>query len=458
MSSRPRGRCSGEMVLETSRGSFASGPAGRKYCEAQQCGWVIRLPDDDIVVIEFTRAVLECAYDSVSGTYYDALAVYDGATSDSPKLEDVSCLAPPPLVVSSGRYASVFFSADELFDYAGFAAEYTSGAAYCGAIDKCGECAESRACSWCAGSATCVPKAGPKSTCGGELTRGPAACCPANRAGPACAECARGHYGEDCAACSCDVGQSCVDGRLGDGACVCGAGKVDCACGITALKVFTSNNPSCVLLDLDPPNEDTCDDAKVLNWQLSHGAITNSSADGLGGVVGHSFSTVPLPLGTLFARADVTTLREEAVVTVDISIDGLNQTLAADHDFFPTQAGVTTLVTIRVADAGAAGDAASRCPRSSEFTLELARPRSADLAITEQTFSIFSDDLTRLVRARPSPAPARVGLCATWRRLSVSAHVAAPHPARPRGRSRRTRSTRSSRRARRSTSRAWSCP
>ncbi len=449
------------MVLETSRGSFASGPVGptwvgRRYCEAQQCGWVIRLPDDDIVVIEFTRAALECAYDAASGAHYDALTVYDGATADAPKLQDVSCLAPPPLVVSSGRYASVYFSADELFEYAGFAAEYTAGAAYCGAIDTCGECAESRACSWCAGSATCVPRAGPKSTCEGELAREPAACCPANRAGPACAECARGYYGEDCAACSCGLEQGCVDGRLGDGACVCGAGEVDCACGITALKVFNAVDPHCVLeFNRDPPNEGACDDNRLYEW---NSPFIRDESGAVSGLVDHSFPTVPAPVGTLFARAVVTTAREDAAVEVDVSIDGLNQTLASDGDFFPTQAGVPTLVTIRVTDVGDAGDAALRCPRSSEFTIELARPRSADLAISEQKFSVYSDDLSRLVRARPCPASAAVGLCATRRRLSVSSHVAAPHSARPRGRSTATRSTRGSRRATMHTCRAWCSP
>ena len=59
--------CHGSRRLEAASGSLQTTPVGKDYCVKQECGWLIRVPSDDIVVLSFGRFALECGINATSG-------------------------------------------------------------------------------------------------------------------------------------------------------------------------------------------------------------------------------------------------------------------------------------------------------------------------------------------------------------------------------------------------------
>lgn len=132
--------CHGERTIEATSGSIASSPPGKRYCFNQACAWVLHTPVADILVLRFTRVALECAIAREGGDFFDLARVHDGATAHAPMLAQVTC-GTAPTVHSSGQHLFVSFSSDDLFNFAGFSADFSSGADYCAAFSSCGGCA-----------------------------------------------------------------------------------------------------------------------------------------------------------------------------------------------------------------------------------------------------------------------------------------------------------------------------
>jgi len=224
-------RCSGAKLLTAPSGALQSTPVGVKYCSWQDCMWHISLPEDDIIILSFSRLSLECVV-GASGAF-DYVKVYNGATPQSDELASFHCNSFSTLV-STGPNMLIHFHSDELYNFNGFAANYVSGEALCSPISDCGECTTNTWCSWCRSSERCVPNAGPKALCSdGNGWPLDATCCPAGRAGADCERCAANHYGATCTACDCStVGGVCGDGLQGDGVCTCKPGFSGATCDV----------------------------------------------------------------------------------------------------------------------------------------------------------------------------------------------------------------------------------
>ena len=116
---------------------------------------------------------------------------------------------------------------DDLYNYAGFRAEYTSALEYCGHVTDCGTCGNMSLCNWCRSSHQCLPTRGSTVSCASEAwVDSPGAsihsCCPTGWAGANCDACAPNHFGPSCTPCPCnELGGTCDDGLTGSGACTC---------------------------------------------------------------------------------------------------------------------------------------------------------------------------------------------------------------------------------------------
>ena len=224
-------RCTGGRLLTESSGTFRSGPPGQRYCSWQQCQWHISIPTDDVIVVSFSRFSLECITRS-DGAAYDYVKLYDGATANAPLLHTFYCNT-YQTVVTTDRDLLVHFYTDDLFNFDGFEATYSSGVGYCAQHTTCDTCSASSICGWCLESHTCLPATGPQAVCAlpasGAIASGgwaanASSCCAAGWAGAQCSRCAPGYFGSTCAPCLCGAGGTCDDGITGVGTCSCAAG------------------------------------------------------------------------------------------------------------------------------------------------------------------------------------------------------------------------------------------
>jgi Zn-dependent metalloprotease len=124
--------CSGTNTLNTSDfGTLTDGSGSSSYCNNMDCMWLIQPPQATSVTIDFIAFDLEAASDD-GKTIYDAVEIYDGATTASPLLGRYTGSNLPPSVTSSGGSILVHFYSDLDIAKQGWSANYTSATTtYC---------------------------------------------------------------------------------------------------------------------------------------------------------------------------------------------------------------------------------------------------------------------------------------------------------------------------------------
>ncbi len=117
--------CSGTTTLNTSDyGTITDGSGSNNYCNNQDCKWLIQPPQATSVTLNFTAFDLEAA--ASDGTIYDAVEVYDGATTSAALLGKYTGSNLPPAITSTGGSMLVRFVSDLEVNKQGFTATYTS--------------------------------------------------------------------------------------------------------------------------------------------------------------------------------------------------------------------------------------------------------------------------------------------------------------------------------------------
>ena len=246
-------RCSGGRTLTDATGIIRSGPPGQRYCSWQQCQWHVAIPTDDVIVVTFSRFSLECMT-THDGTAYDYVRLYDGATDLAPRLATFFCTT-YQTVVTTDRHLFVHFATDDLFNYDGFSATYSTGVLHCGGHSTCSACSANPHCAWCLESHLCLPSTGPQAVCTASVLTGPDSapwarnateCCDVGWSGAQCTVCAPGYYGATCAPCACaSPGGTCNDGISGDGACTCSTGWDGTLCDACSADHWGANCTAC---------------------------------------------------------------------------------------------------------------------------------------------------------------------------------------------------------------------
>jgi len=105
--------CSGSQTLVASSGVFSDGRSN--YSPNTACSWLIQLGSP--ISLSFSSFNTEVGYDFVR--------VYDGATSSSPRLVELSGASTPPSVLATSGTMYVEFAADSSVEAAGFVAAYS---------------------------------------------------------------------------------------------------------------------------------------------------------------------------------------------------------------------------------------------------------------------------------------------------------------------------------------------
>jgi Zn-dependent metalloprotease len=118
--------CSGTTTINTSDyGTVTDGSSGNNYCNNQDCEWLIQPPNATSVTLNFTAFDLEDA--STDGnTIYDAVEIYDGATTGATLLGTFTGNNIPQTLTSSGGSLLIRFYSDLVTNKQGWSANYTS--------------------------------------------------------------------------------------------------------------------------------------------------------------------------------------------------------------------------------------------------------------------------------------------------------------------------------------------
>jgi len=118
--------CSGTTTINTSDyGTVTDGSGGNNYCNNQDCEWLIQPPNATSVTLNFTAFDLEDA--SVDGnTIYDAVEIYDGATTGATLLGTFTGNNIPQTLTSSAGSLLIRFYSDLVTNKQGWSANYTS--------------------------------------------------------------------------------------------------------------------------------------------------------------------------------------------------------------------------------------------------------------------------------------------------------------------------------------------
>ncbi len=118
--------CSGTTTLNSSdNGTVSDGSGANNYCNNLDCRWLIQPPQAKTVTLKFTEFELE-EPSSDGKTIYDAVEVYDGATTAAPLLGRFSGSNLPPSVTSTGGNMLIRFYTDMGVVKQGWSAYYTS--------------------------------------------------------------------------------------------------------------------------------------------------------------------------------------------------------------------------------------------------------------------------------------------------------------------------------------------
>jgi Zn-dependent metalloprotease len=120
------GYCSSVSTLNTNdNGIISDGSGTNKYCNNQNCEWLIQPPQATSVSLSFNSFDLEPK--SADGfTIYDAVEIYDGINSSAPLIGKFTGNAIPPYITSSGGSLFIKFYSDLGDNYQGWEASYTS--------------------------------------------------------------------------------------------------------------------------------------------------------------------------------------------------------------------------------------------------------------------------------------------------------------------------------------------
>ena len=124
--------CSGVTTLNTSDyGTITDGSGLNNYCNNQNCSWLIQPPQSTSITLNFTNFDLEEPSED-GNSVYDAVEVYDGATTSAPLLGRFSGNNIPPSLTSSSGSMLVRFFSDMSVTKSGWSAYYTSTSpSYC---------------------------------------------------------------------------------------------------------------------------------------------------------------------------------------------------------------------------------------------------------------------------------------------------------------------------------------
>lgn len=109
----------------TDYGTITDGSDSNNYCNNQENNWLIQPPQATSITLNFTEFAIEEA--SSDGTaIYDAVEVYDGATTSATLLGRFTGKNVPPAITSSGNSLLVRFTSDLEVNDQGWKAYYTS--------------------------------------------------------------------------------------------------------------------------------------------------------------------------------------------------------------------------------------------------------------------------------------------------------------------------------------------
>ncbi len=111
--------CRGEKILTNTSGTITDGSGTEQYQPQSDCKWVIKTTADKIIQLTFTSFELERGSS-------DYVAVYDGATTDSPMIGKYSGTNMPPVLRSTSNAMLVYFVSDKYVNRQGFEAKYES--------------------------------------------------------------------------------------------------------------------------------------------------------------------------------------------------------------------------------------------------------------------------------------------------------------------------------------------
>ena len=118
--------CTGVSTLNTSDyGTITDGSGSNNYCDNSNCSWLIQPPQASSITLNFAAFELEQA-SSDGNSIYDAVEVYDGASSSATLLGRFTGNNIPAAITSSGGSMFIRFYSDVSNNYAGWSAYYTS--------------------------------------------------------------------------------------------------------------------------------------------------------------------------------------------------------------------------------------------------------------------------------------------------------------------------------------------
>lgn len=125
------GFCPGQTVLTALDGTFSDGSLSANYYNNTDCEWLIQPPGASSISLSFLDFGLELP-DLGGQVIYDAVEVYDGASTSSPLLGVFSGTTLPPILVSSSGSMLVRFYSDNATTSQGWTATYQSNTGeYC---------------------------------------------------------------------------------------------------------------------------------------------------------------------------------------------------------------------------------------------------------------------------------------------------------------------------------------